>query len=257
MKLRYLLIPFTAFCMISSCSSCGEGTPTNNNGNGTENNNTIGNNENNNENNNNIVNNDNNSGSITTPTGSDAEQIQSEINSTIEQEVQTAQKSSSKRVESIIAGFELGMNSREVKVHMLRLKQKNILVRVQKSANLFEYVYQLPLKSGASNTYLDFKYNRAGGLYKALCQPNMLKGVSKSRFIKEVKNLFIEWYGKPNFEIPNHKDCERYIWIDGNRHIDLYCTSKSVEFVYTDLTVEIPANIQGGGDDRPDVKVIQ
>jgi hypothetical protein len=257
MKLRFLLIPMTAFCMISSCSSCGENT---NNGNGTDTNNTVGNNGDDN-NGNNIGNNfanrgGDNSGGIT-PDLPDAEQIQSEINAAIEQEVQTAQKSSSGRVEGIIAGFELGMNSREVKVHMLRLKQKDLLVRVQKSANVFEYVYQLPLKSGKSNTYLDFKYNRAGGLYKALCQPNMLKGVSKSKFIKEVRTLFTEWYGKPRFEIPNHKDCERYVWIDGNRHVDLYCTSKGVEFVYTDLTVELPANIQDGGTDRPDVKVIQ
>ena len=136
------------------------------------------------------------------------------------------------------------------------MKQKKHLVRVQKSSNLFEYVYQLKLESGKSNTYMDFEYSREGGVYKSICKPSKFRKMSKSDFLNEVKDLFIDWYGEPDFEVPSTKGCPRYIWITGNQHLDLYCTSKKVEFIYTDLNYEIPPNIEGGGDERPDVKVM-
>ncbi len=230
--------------MISSCSSCGEGAGGNgagaNSANGEGDNTgtelTMG--ENNGEN------------------LSEAEALQSDINLLIEEQVNHANSSRSNRVETMIAGFELGMTKREVKKHMLRMKQKNHLVRIQKSANVFEYVYQLKLKSGKSNVYLDFEYSRKGGVYKAVCNPTKFKKQSKSKFLKEVKDLLTEWYGAYNFKLPNTKGCGRYVWISGNRHIDLYCTSKGVEFVYTDLNFELPANIEGGGDEKADVKLL-
>ena len=80
--------------------------------------------------------------------------------------------------------------------------------------------------------------------------------MSKANFLKEVRDLFTDWYGEPEFKVPPTKGCQRYIWITGNQHLDLYCTSRKVEFIYTDLNYEIPKNIEGGGDERPDVKVM-
>lgn len=246
MKLRFLLIPFTAFCMISSCSSCGEGSggtgsagDGNLGGTGTGDDTEI------------VADN----GGTDHSELNETEQLQADINHLLEEQISMANSSRSKRVETIIASFELGMNKREVKKHMLRMKQKNHLVRVQKSANVFEYVYQLPLKSGKSNTYFHFEYNRKGGLYKAICNPSKFKKLSKGKFLKEVRDLLKDWYGDPSFQLPNTKGCARYIWINGNRHIDLYCTSKSVEFVFTDLNYELPDNIEGGGKERPEVKL--
>ena len=135
------------------------------------------------------------------------------------------------------------------------MKQKKHLVRVQKSANLFEYVYRLPLESGKSNTYMDFEYSRKGGVYKSICKPSKFSKMPKEAFLQEIKILFEEWYGAPDFVIPV-ENCTRYIWITGNQHLDLYCTGKKVEFVYTDLNVEIPKNIEGGGEERPNVKLV-
>lgn len=218
MKLRFLIIPITAFCMISSCSSCGEGK---NNGSSNEGDYT-------------------NSNEITTNALSQSEQIQQDMTAMITEQVQLSKDSKSKRVETMIAGFELGMTKREVKKHMLRMKQKKHLVRVKKSSKVYEYVYQLKLESGKSNTYMDFEYSQKGGVYKAICKPSKFRKKSKSNFLAEVHQLLTEWYGPHNFQLPNHKNCARYIWISGNRHIDLYCTSKGVEFVYTDLTIEVP-----------------
>ncbi len=65
-----------------------------------------------------------------------------------------------------------------------------------------------------------------------------------------------EWYGNPTFQVPAYNSCERYVWIEGNRHIDLRCELEGVVFTYTDLTSEIPANIEGGGEARPQVEVL-
>jgi hypothetical protein len=247
MKLRFLLIPITAICIISSCSSCSEDKGGSNTGDNT-----------------NIVDDSSGTGAAITDGNednteidlNDPKQLQGQMNLRIEEQVKLANSSRSNRVETMIASFELGMTKREVKKHMLRMKQKGHLVRVQKSANVFEYVYELKLKKGKSNTYLDFDYSRKGGVYKAVCKPTKFKRYSNSKFLREVKKMLIEWYGEPNFELPSKRGCDRFVWISGNRHVDLYCTSKGVEFVYTDLNFKIPANIEGGGKEKADVKVL-
>lgn len=180
--------------------------------------------------------------------------IQHRINRMIEQEVESANRTG--YVKAMLADFELGMSKRQVRKHMLKMKQKKHLVRVQKSANLFEYVYRLPLENGKSNTYMDFEYSRKGGVFKSICHPSKFRKMSKTDFLEEIKKLFAEWYGAPDFEIPVRNACKRYIWITGNQHLDLYCTRKKVEFVYTDLNFEIPKNIEGGGGERPNVKLM-
>lgn len=217
--------------MISSCSSCGEG-----NGNSSGNNDTS-------------TLSDNGSGTDEQATGGNADgeystaDLQEDMDVMMQDQIELSKNSKSKGVETIIASFELGMTKREVTKHMLRMKQKKHLVRVKKSTNRYEYVYQLRLASGKSNTYMDFKYSRSGGVYQTTCKPSKFRKKSKSAFLAEVHDLLTEWYGAHNFQLPNTKGCARYVWITGNRHIDLYCTSKSVEFVYTDLTVKKPAKI--------------
>jgi len=234
--------------MVSSCSSCGEG----NGGNGTGDHTNVVDDSSGTD----VAITDENENDNTEIDLTDPKQLQGQMNLMIEEQVKLANSSRSNRVETMIASFELGMTKREVKKHMLRMKQKGHLVRVQKSANVFEYVYQLRLKKGKSNTYLDFDYSRKGGVYKAVCKPTKFKGYSNSKFLREVKKLLTEWYGEPNFQLPSTRDCDRFVWISGNRHVDLYCTSKSVEFVYTDLNFEIPANIKGGGKEKADVKLL-
>jgi hypothetical protein len=220
--------------MISSCSSCGEGD-----GNG-----------NHSSNNNNSSLSDNNSGTDESTDNLDNSKeeystadLQEDMDAMMTEQIELANSSKSKRVETIIASFELGMTKREVTKHMLRMKQKKHLVRVKKSTNRYEYVYQLRLASGKSNTYMDFKYSRSGGVYQTLCKPSKFRKKSKTAFLAEVHELLTEWYGPHSFQLPKTKGGARYVWITGNRHIDLYCTSKGVEFVYTDLNIKKPAKI--------------
>lgn len=221
--------------MISSCSSCGEGDGSNSG-----------------DNNNSSSLSDNGSGTDENATGDhnngDGEystaDLQEDMDAMMEEQIELSNRSKSKGVETIIASFELGMTKREVTKHMLRMKQKKLLVRVKKSTNVYEYVYKLRLASGKSNTYMDFKYGRNGGVYQTTCKPSKFRKKSKSAFLEEVHDLLTDWYGPHSFQLPNTKGAPRYVWITGNRHIDLYCTSKSVEFIYTDLNIKKPAKIE-------------
>lgn len=217
--------------MISSCSSCGEGDGNNSGNNSTLSENALGTDEN--------ATGDHDSADEEYSTAN----LQEDMDAMMEEQIELSNRSKSKGVETIIASFELGMTKREVTKHMLRMKQKKHLVRVKKSTNRYEYVYQLRLASGKSNTYMDFKYSRSGGVYQTTCKPSKFRKKSKSAFLAEVHDLLTDWYGPHNFQLPNTKGCARYVWITGNRHIDLYCTSKSVEFIYTDLNVKKPAKI--------------
>ena len=88
---------------------------------------------------------------------------------------------------------------------MLRMKQKKHLVRVKKSTNRYEYVYQLRLASGKSNTYMDFKYSRSGGVYQTTCKPSKFRKKSKSAFLKEVHDLLTDWYGRTQFSVTEYQ----------------------------------------------------
>lgn len=185
------------------------------------------------------------------------ERLQAAINDRIAEQITVSRNISSERVQTMIAGFEMGMSRREVQKHFLRMKQKKHLVRVKtqqrqgSSKTHYAYVYRLPLESGRSNMTFDFKHKRKGGVYKLICQPQQLRKLKKDEFVEEIRTLLDEWYGPYDFKLPNLEGCGRYVWIAGNRHLDLYATPTGVEFVYTDLHVEIPPNIEGGGEERP------
>jgi len=241
MKLRFWLIPIIAFCMISSCSSCRDEAR----GNGHTQHSP--------------------SDSTTTEVEnglSELELLQQNINDKIDAELQLANSNNSSDlrsgdVEGMFAGFELGMTRREVKKQMLRMKQKRHLVRIKKSKNRYEYVYQMNLKSGRSNTYKDFKYSKRGGVYKAIYHPSKFRGMSKAEFMGEVRDLLVNWYGKADFELPSKNGCSRYVWIKGNRHLDLYCIQKSIEIVFTDLNFERPPMLEGvEEEDKKDEEIL-
>ncbi len=236
MRHSLLIYFFLGLCLLSSCSSCGDRAKETSFDSSLS---TLGNGKALNE----VI------------MGSEEERLQADINRMIDEQVAVSNTIQSKRVQTMIAGFELGMSHSEVKKHFLRMKQKKHLVRVQKrdkgSKKVYEYVYRLPLASGNANTSFNFEHQRGGGVYKLICEPQKLRKLSKPAFLKEVHALLTDWYGPHNFQLPNQNDCARYVWIAGNRYLDLYATAKQVEFTYTDLKSEIPPNIDGGGEERP------
>lgn len=179
------------------------------------------------------------------------EQLQKDINSLIVEQLQ-----SSKKVERLVSGFSFGMSKKQVVRHKDKMVKKGTMRKIKKTSTRYEYVYRLPLPhSGKVTTYLDFEYDQ-GGLFKSICRPKTPSKSNTSDFLNEVKTLLTDWYGNPSFQFPTYNSCERYVWIEGNRHIDLHCEVKGVVFTYTDLSSEIPENIEGGGDARPQVEVL-
>jgi hypothetical protein len=232
MKKTLLIYGLVGLSVLSSCSSCGEHTgegqtTTNGYSNHAANGAGI------------------NSGKSFS--GTEEERLQADIQQMIEEQLAVSKTIQSKRVQEMIAGFELGMSEKEVKKHFLRMLQKKHLKRVLKRSKgnkkVYEYVYRLPLASGRSNTHFNFDHRRGGGVYKLVCEPQQLRKLSKAAFLEEVHNLLNEWYGEHSFQLPDQNGCARYVWIAGNRHLELYATPKQVKFAYTDLNEEIPPHI--------------
>ncbi len=237
MKLRYLILPYLAFCMISSCSSCGENKPEDSTGGSGDG--TLG---------------ASDSALLDTipvaeNTISDEEQLRLNINALATEQLALAKSSRSNRVKKMLAGFDLGMTKREVGEQVKNMMQKKILLRIQKGKNLFEYVYPLPLKSGKANTQFNFTYTKRDILYQAKFTPLKFRRMHKNDFVHEIRDLLTDWYGAPSFSAKDAEGHDQYIWINGNRHIDLHCTKRGAEFIFTDMRVKVPKGIEIGKEE--------
>jgi hypothetical protein len=164
---------------------------------------------------------------------SPTERLRLDLKSKIQSELGTAVKQL-----DLVAGFQFGMNAQQVERHTEKMAGRQVLRKVKKGKGKLEFVYQMPTKDKNSkiDAYLDAEYH-AGGLYRMPCRINTPKGNSGADYIQEIAGFFNEWYGKYSFELPDYNGCKRYVWISGNRHIELRCESSHLSFVYTDLSV--------------------
>ncbi len=164
------------------------------------------------------------------------EQLKVDISEKIKNELGTA-----KKFNSLLAGFEFGMNAKNVERHVEKMVGRKVLRKVKKGKNKLEYVYQLPVaqKTAKVDAYIDAEYIQ-GGLSKMSCYTNVPSSSSSNDYLKQISNLFTEWYGAPAFKLPAYNSCERIVWITGNKHIELRCEMNAIHFDYTDLTVITP-----------------
>jgi len=153
------------------------------------------------------------------------------------------------KVMDIIAGFKFGMNKKKVSEHRENMVRKGVLKKKKKSSSssktISEYIFQFRISTKKTvDTYLDFEYTaeeeRQGAVYQATCNFKTPKGESTSSLIEETKAKFVEWYEEPAFDLPSENGCSHYLWIDGNRHIELKCGADGVQAVYTDMSHERP-----------------
>lgn len=159
------------------------------------------------------------------------------------------------KVMDIVAGFEFGMNKKQVSEHRKNMARRGVLKERKKSVTssktITEYVWLLKLSPKKSvDTYLDFKYTAEemyqGAVYQAVCNLKTPRGESTSSLIEETKSKFVEWYKEPAFNLPSENGCSHYLWIDSNRHIELKCGAEGVQVVYTDMSHE-----------RPEVEIVE
>ncbi len=148
--------------------------------------------------------------------------------------------------DTVVLNFVFGMKKKEVYKHTKALYAADRkMYPIQKTKKVREYVYDLRLrKAGKLRTFFEAFYyspNRKNEkLYKVECLPQIdtLKLVP-SEVLDEIKMSFKDKYGDPHFVLPNKedKDCKTYLWIDGNRKVELGCHEEKVFIYYIDIPV--------------------
>jgi hypothetical protein len=178
------------------------------------------------------------------------EQLKVDISDKIKTELGTA-----KKMNNLLAGFEFGMNVKNVERHTLKMTERKVLRKVKKSKNRMEYVYQLPVqdKRAKVDAFMEAEYIQ-GGLSKLSCYTKVPSSTGSNDYLKLISNLFTEWYGAPSFKLPAYNSCERIVWITGNKYIELRCELNAIHFDYTDLTVITPASFDAANNNQLDIK---
>ncbi len=146
------------------------------------------------------------------------------------------------RFDTVVLDFTFGMSKDNVYRHTKKLAGKNKMYRIEKRAGVWEYVYDLRLrKIGKTRTYFDAFYYE-NKLYKVECLPRIVEGREPMDVIEETLELFVQKYGEPHFEIPaeveegeDPSDCVDYLWIDGNRRIEILCDEERAVINYIDM----------------------
>lgn len=162
---------------------------------------------------------------------------------TLVRKVETAMKQALQSVANesanprLVAGYEFGMSKKTVQEHTGKMMHKGALKRSQQDDNRFVYLYQLPSSDNDKmDTSLDADYI-SGALYKLSCSVEVRGDNTLAATFKQAKTFLEKLYGKPAFQVTDN----RFLWINGRIHIDLYCKHNKVLFVFTDLQEEQPA----------------
>lgn len=159
--------------------------------------------------------------------------------------VQTAIKeglSSGKSFKEAIPGYQFGMQAEDIKKVHKKLARKGKAERFKsgKSREEGAYAYQLPVAGEALPIIFDFEYSEEAGLYAGKGLIRLEEGQNSADVLNVTADLFNEWYGKPSFELPVHNYCKRYLWVEGNRLVDLACELDGVQVRFYNLEEGVP-----------------
>ncbi len=153
----------------------------------------------------------------------------------------------------IVLDFRLGMTKNEVIRQMQKLLREQKLVRRKIKTGRNALVYQLPLpRLGKIDVYFDFYYSE-GKLSKVESIPQLPPNKTIEDLLTDCAEVFETKYGVPHVIFPRNNTaatCARYIWVNGNRQVELTCTNEQVLFVYSDL-VALQKGITPMKEDEP------
>ena len=139
--------------------------------------------------------------------------------------------------DTLILGFKFGMSKRDVYRHSKRLYSKKKMFKVKNKRGNMEYVYNLRLpKSGKLTTYFEGFYYK-NRLYKTECLPKIPKDLDMADVLEETLTFYEQKYGRYDFKLPVEgvDGCHEYLWIEGNRRIELYCNDRRLVIHYIDI----------------------
>jgi hypothetical protein len=138
-------------------------------------------------------------------------------------------------------GYDFGMNERKITRKTKKLARKGEVEKYRKAKKrTYAYAYLMPLMGEDVPAFIDFVYNEKGEMFKGEGIIDVPKGSSSMDILNLTTDLFKEWYGQPAFDLPQYNYCQRHIWVDGNRMIDLRCEVDGVAFSFYNLNEETP-----------------
>ncbi len=153
------------------------------------------------------------------------------------------EKASGVRHDTIVLDFRFGMSKKQLYRHTKKMQSEKKMYRIEKTRGkprakkVWEYVYDLRLRdAGKMRTFFDAYYHDEE-LYKVECLPNLKEEHDPKEVLDEIYDMFKAKYGKRHFKVKDEDDeeCYYYLWIDGNRRIELGCREDKVFIYYIDI----------------------
>ncbi len=166
--------------------------------------------------------------------------LEERIDDHIEKELASGVKN-----DTIVLDFRFGMSRKEVYKHTKKLYSQKKMYPIQKSKKVREYVYDLRLrKAGKLRTFFEAYFYDKKELYRVECEPKIdTTKLNIQDVLQEIKPIYVAEYGKPHFIVPHEEDtkCKSYLWIDGNRKIEVGCFEDKVFMYYEDIPLATKA----------------
>ncbi len=150
-----------------------------------------------------------------------------------------AELESGEQNDTIVLDFRFHMSRNDVYKHTKKLSREKKMYPIQKSKRTREYVYDLRLrKAGKLRTFFEAYYYDKKELYRVECVPKVdTTKIKIKEVLQEIKPIYEAEYGRPHFIVPNQEDpkCKTYLWIDGNRKIEVGCFEDKIFMYYEDI----------------------
>ncbi len=140
-----------------------------------------------------------------------------------------------------LPGYNFGMSEKNITKKTKKLARKGDAEKYRKAKKrTYAYAYLMPIFNDELPAFIDFQYNKEGKMFKGEGVMDIPKGSSSMDVLNLTSDLFKEWFGEPSFDLPKYNYCARYIWVDGNRLVDLRCEVDGVAFSFYNLLEETP-----------------
>ncbi len=153
-----------------------------------------------------------------------------------------AEKASGKTYKEVFPGYSFGMNAKQIDRTHKKMAKKGEVEKYKKAQKRsYAYAYLMPIMGGDIPTLFNFAFNDKGQMFKGEGVIRVPAGSSSLDILNVTADLFNEWFdSKPAFELPTYNYCARYIWITGNRLVDLRCEVEGVAVAFYNLSEAMP-----------------
>ena len=152
------------------------------------------------------------------------------------------EKKSGKVYKEVFPGYEFGMSNTQIERTNKKMARRGEVEKYRKAKkNTYAYAYMMPISGGEAPALFNFTYNKKGEMFKGEGVIKTPEGSSTYDVLNITADLFTKWFGAaPAFDAPSYNNCARYIWINGNRLVDLRCELEGVTVTFYNLQEETP-----------------